>query len=70
VDKGLAVEVVEISQDSPRWCVDIPSVVGRGVFLAQNAIREVSWRGQHGWHGYRLEHRMGCVFLGSGEPAS
>ena len=29
-----------------RWCVDIPSAVGRGVFLALNAIREVSWRGQ------------------------
>jgi hypothetical protein len=32
---------------------------GLGVFLAQNAIGEVSWRGQHGWHAHRLDHGMG-----------
>jgi hypothetical protein len=26
---------------------------------------EVAWRGQHGWHGHPLDHRMGCVFCRS-----
>ena len=62
---GLRVTLASTSRWYSRWCVDIPSVVGRGMFLAQNAIREVSWRGQHGWHGYRLDHRIGCVFCRS-----